>query len=203
MNLRKFLVMRNLPDEAICVTVGVDDYRLRETSNLMSVSFACPGEEPETVYISGADAAKVEKYTGVSPSYYAERSVGHLRAVEILRDGLRGKGDLLVTYSVHNYTRPWLMRAMSEIFRPNAFLWFDALSYIQYGDEGRPFPVEAADMEQICERVNPVHGMKFAAAVASRLPHPDPYDESDNLPELEQKIEQVQKLWDYCLDREL
>jgi hypothetical protein len=188
------------PDNATCVSVATDGLS-PDRNNIMAVSYAVPGDAPKTVYIRGADVNGSKEYNGVSEKKYDEEAVGILRAEEILREAITT--DLLVTYSVNMFTRRWLFTCLPGLFGPGRHNWLDVLSYIAYGDEGNPFPVEAEDIDAVCTAVNPVRGGSFMSAVNSRLPKPALMDPVESLPLVEQKIHHLAGLWDYCLNREL
>jgi hypothetical protein len=200
MNLKTFFAIKNVPSDVTCVSVGTDGLSL-ERNNVLSVSFCTRDGEVETVYVRGADAERVEPYTGVDPDYYQEHAVGILRAEEILRDKI--DTDMVVSFTVNKFTRRWLSMAFPTIFGPGRRLWFDVLSYIRYCDEGNPFPADAEKIDDVCKMVNAVNGIKFNDAVSSRLTYPELMNPVEKLPVLEQRIHHLKDLWSYCLNKEL
>lgn len=201
MNLKTFFEMKNTPIDATCVSVGTDGLSM-DRNNIMSVSYWGPEDlEPTTVYISGADADKAEQYTGVSPEKYEKEAVGILRAEEILRDHV--KTDLVVSFTVNNFTRRWLSLCLPVVFGPGRHMWFDVLSYVAFCDGGNPFPAKAETPADLCRVVNQTRGVRFQDAAASRLPVPDVLDPVSELPILEQRIHHLRGLWDFCKNKEL
>jgi hypothetical protein len=96
------------PDNAVAVSVGTDGFS-RTKSQIMSISYAHAPEGnlvTKTVFITGAEPAKVQEYTGITPEYYHQNAVGIARAIELLEP--LESAEFFVGYTVDKFTLPWI-----------------------------------------------------------------------------------------------
>jgi hypothetical protein len=114
MTFRDWLRERDIDStRAVCVSLGTDGLN-PNTCNLLSISMSRLGEEPETVYVRGADAAKVSAYTGLHADTYEQMAVGRARAFELLQPWLAGT-PFLVSYNVDKFFTPWIKEHLLEL----------------------------------------------------------------------------------------
>jgi hypothetical protein len=137
------------PDNALCITVGTDGLNMNR-DKLMSISLARLGEEPQTFYIDGANCNKVRQYTGVDCSHYDEHKVGLERALELIAPAV-ANADFLVTYRCDEFTKPWLIANLPELFTQVEFM--DLVDIIRIEDMGHTLPLNVDYVDDLRERL--------------------------------------------------
>ena len=138
------------PDKALLVSAGTDGFS-QTKSSLMSVSYkAIYGTT--TLYIKGADAAKVADKTGVTPEHYNEHALGPARVYEILKPQFEW-ADFIVCYAEERFTKPWLMQFCGDLL--HHLPWLDMVTYSKLMEKPESIPADIPDMRTLAKRLPP------------------------------------------------
>lgn len=196
--LRSWLVSKDYdPAKGLCICVGTDGLKIAN-NEVMSISVAGISQEPEIIYIKGADALSVYDYTGVHPNRYEEQAVGIGRARELLMP-IINKSEFLITYTASRFTRPWLEKCIPELVQTKEYL--DMINICKSLDQGYPIGYDVADIYSLESRLDSSFFMVRDGYRFDDVCHRAGALEFPELPTLESRIYRLFSLYLATLDR--
>jgi hypothetical protein len=141
------------PNKGVCVSIGTDGFK-RSRDNILSVSYHNK-DGGDTIFIKGANPVSVQHVTGVDPDQYFQEAVSIPRAADLLKETINNS-DYILSYSVDNFTWPWIAERGEELCsllerRP----WLDLVLYAKLTDKttGEGIPAEIRDIDTLADRL--------------------------------------------------
>lgn len=209
MSLRHWLTDRDIAyNKVVCVHPATDGFS-KSKHNLMAVSMtgSWPGADLGTAFVAGADAGKVQDYTGVDPADYNKFALPK-KEVEGKLEIVLDEADFIVCWYA-NYSRSWLEYMFPDQFIGREIL--DIVPLVKASDQNMLLPTDLTTVSELGARMQKASfhvkgGYKFEEVCARIIPGidgdtPDAYLQEEATPKLERYVYMLYALWTTLLDR--
>lgn len=202
MTMREWLITRKpsySPEHALCICMASDGLSLTNNKP-MAVSIMGPDIPAKTFYIGGAEASKVEQYTGVGDTYYREKEQ-HTDSVLTELNRYLTNVDFLVSFTVDTYQKKWLDITFPSVLRDIEIL--DVVNVVKLVDAREQMPINIDTVDDLHADLHKsfrgVKGYSMDDVCGRCVPGFMPADVKQN--KLEKKVVDLYNLWTATLDR--
>jgi hypothetical protein len=208
MSLRHWLQERGIVHEKVVAIHPATDGFKKGRDSLMSISMtgSWPDADIGTAFIAGADASKVQEYTGVSPELYAEHMIPLETAANQIKPVLEEADFAVIWYA--QYSKSWLDYMLPELFANIPML--DVAPLCKAADQKIMLPSDDISIQEVSDRMTKATfhmkgGYKFEEVCSRVIPGVDG-DTADayltgETPKLERQVYMLWALWTLMLDR--